>query len=78
MKLLSFITLTALLSLASCSHFHKSACCKDKDHCSKEAKKCDDKEKCHKDEKCEKDKKCTDGHCDKSKTEAESCHKKTK
>lgn len=50
MKLLSLLTLTALLSITACSH-HKKSCCagKDKTSCSKEscdkkdAKKCDGK-----------------------------------
>lgn len=56
MKLLSLVTLTALFSLASCSHFSK-ACCKDKQVCCKEkdcgkhSESCDKKqeaESCHK------------------------------
>ncbi|HXH29551.1 MAG TPA: hypothetical protein VNJ01_01950 [Bacteriovoracaceae bacterium] len=55
MKLVSFITLSAILSLSSCAH--KS--CSSKGHkeevsCHKEKKKC-----------CSEDKKCSDGSCEK-------------
>ncbi len=69
MKLLSLITFSALLSLASCSHFSK---CKGKESCAKEScsKPCCDKET----------KKCKDGSCDKPKTTSDcqdgSCNKK--
>lgn len=77
MKHLSFITLTALLTLASCSHHHKRHCC------SKEAVKCE-KENCEK-KCCDKKHNCKDGSCTKDKAKDAkadckdgSCHKKTK
>ncbi len=70
MKYISLLTLTALLGLASCSHFSKSCCTEKchkteqtcKDHCKKEKKECKDKESCGK--KDESKKECKD-HCDK-------------
>ena len=75
MKLLSFLTLTTLLSLASCSHHHKS-CCKSKEQASCSKEKCD--KPC-----CDKEKKCKDGSCEKPKTtesdcSGDTCHKKSK
>lgn len=68
MKLMSYLTLTVLLSLGACSHHHKKDCCKGKEQatCSKE--KCD--KPC-----CDKEKKCKDGSCDKKSEEAKSCCK---
>lgn len=65
MKLLSLVTLTALLGLASCSHFSRG-CCKEKCHktertCKEHCEKKDKKDCCKK-EKSEKE--CKD-HCDK-------------
>jgi hypothetical protein len=71
MKHLSLLTLAALLSVSSCSHFKKSCCAgKDQAACAKEscAKPCCDKEK----------KTCMDGSCEKPKAAADcgdSCHK---
>ena len=72
MKVLSFLTLAALLSISSCSHMGKSCCEK------KEASSCakpDCKQAC-----CDKDKKCTDGSCSEEKKKedckGESCKKK--
>jgi hypothetical protein len=74
MKLLSLVTLTAMLSLTACSH-HKKSCCADKGaatSCTKE----DCKKAC-----CDKDKKCADGSCTKTDKKAccsgESCEKKS-
>lgn len=65
MKLLSYLTLTVLLSVSACSH-HKKDCCKGKDqtHCSKE--KCD--KPC-----CDKEGHCKDGSCDKKPEKKECC-----
>lgn len=75
MKTLSALTLVALLSLTSCSHFHKRSCCSPKNQatCAKES--CD--KPC-----CDKEKKCQDGSCEKPKTtesdcSGDSCHKKS-
>jgi hypothetical protein len=58
MKTLSLLTLTALLSVAACSHGQKSCCAR------KEAKACCSKESCPKDQKCcATEKKCDDGSC---------------
>lgn len=60
MKTLSFITLAALLSISSCSHFHKggkSCCAHDKD------KQCKDGSCPKKEKKAD----CGDGHCEKKK-----------
>ena len=76
MKLLSLVTLTAMLSLSACSH-HKKSCCADKAaakaSCAQEncAKPC-----------CDKDKKCADGSCAKEEKkdcckDNDSCKKKT-
>lgn len=72
MKLISYLTLTALLSISACSH-HKKSCCGDK----KEAVSCT-KEKCDK-PCCDKDKKCSDGSCAKDQADCkdESCKKKS-
>jgi hypothetical protein len=69
MKTLSFLTLTALLSLSACSHHRKSCCMK------KEATTCT-KEKCDK-PCCDKEKKCADGSCkkDEKACAGESCKK---
>lgn len=70
MKLLSFLTLSALLTITACSH-GKMSCCAKKDaaSCSKE----DCKKVC-----CDKDKKCTDGSCTDDKSYVgESCQKKS-
>ena len=51
-KFLSFITLTALISLSSCSHWNK-ACCKENGKCEKNSESCSKKEEassCHKTE----------------------------
>lgn len=57
MKLLSFLTLTALLSITSCSH-HMKDCCKkaaaEKVSCEKPECKDETKKSC-----------CTDDHCKK-------------
>jgi len=72
MKMISFLTLSAMLTLSSCAYFKKGSCCtKEKESCAKES--CSKEAKCTK-EKCDKDKKCMDSSC--KKTEAESCHKK--
>jgi hypothetical protein len=75
MKLFPFLTLAALLTISSCSHFSGGkSCCAKKDHCSKEAKSCKkgmSKKECK--EHCEKkkmDKKECKEHCDKKKAEA--------
>lgn len=70
MKVLSFLTLATLLSLASCSH-HTKDCCAHKEKMS-----------CTKDEcKTKKDHKCDDGSCAKEEKKAccagDSCHKKS-
>lgn len=76
MKLLSFLTLTALLSISACSHHHKGHdCCGKKEKVSCEKKDC--KKAC-----CDKDKKCADGSCAKDKKDKahcsdNSCHKKS-
>lgn len=57
MKMLSFITLAALLSISSCSHFKKSCCAHDKD------KQCKDGSCPKKEKKAD----CGDGHCEKKK-----------
>lgn len=64
MKLLSLVTLTAMLSLTACSH-HKKSCCADK-----AAKASCTQENC-KEASCDKEKKCADGSC--TKTEAKAC-----
>lgn len=75
MKVLSFLTLTALLTISACSH-HKKSCCGGKEQMSCAKEKCD--KPC-----CDKDKKCTDGSCAKPKTteqkdcKDDSCHKKS-
>lgn len=65
MKMLSLLTLSAMLSFTACSHMggghahHKGemkACCKEKKACCKEKKAC-----CKPDAK----KECKDGHCPK-------------
>lgn len=68
MKLLSYLTLSVLLSISACSHHHKNKeCCKGENQaqCSKE--KCD--KPC-----CDKEGKCKDGSCDK-KEEKKACCK---
>lgn len=69
MKLLSLVTLTALLSISSCSHF-----CKKKQSCcaKKEAQSCEKKQS------CDKDKKCADGSCkdEKKPCTGDDCKKK--
>jgi hypothetical protein len=73
MKVLSYLTLTALLSISACSHHKGKACCdtKEKMSCTKE--NCD--------KPCCKDKKCTDGSCAKEEKKAccapDSCQKKS-
>lgn len=62
MKLLSYMTLAALLSITSCSHFKKD-CCAKKDNVT--CTKTDCKKAC-----CDKDKKCTDGSCTKEEKKA--------
>jgi hypothetical protein len=73
MKLLSFITLCGLLSLASCSHHMKSCCTK------KSQETCA-KENCDKPRYEKETKKCKDGSCEKTKAssdcEGDSCQKK--
>lgn len=75
MKVLSFLTLTALLTISACSH-HKKSCCSGKDQMSCAKESCD--KPC-----CDKDKKCSDGSCAKPKTtdhkdcKDDSCHKKS-
>jgi hypothetical protein len=64
MKLLSLVTLTALLSLTACSHYKKS-CCADT-----AAKATCTEENCKK-ACCDKEKKCADGSC--TKTDAKTC-----
>jgi hypothetical protein len=74
MKLFSYITLSALLTISACSH-HSKSCCADK---SKEEMTCT-KEKCDK-PCCDKDKKCSDGSCTKDAKkmcEGDSCKKKS-
>lgn len=77
MKMISFLTLSAMLTLNSCAYFKKGACCtKEKESCAKESCSKETKctvEKCAK-PCCDKDKKCMDSSC--KKAEAESCHKK--
>jgi hypothetical protein len=73
MKLLSFLTFSALLTISACSHGPKGdSCCAKKDavSCSKE----DCKKEC-----CAKDKKCSDGSCtqDAKACEGENCKKKS-
>lgn len=72
MKLLSFLTLSAMISISACSHKSRSCCDhKEKMSCSKE----DCKKPC-----CDKDKKCTDGSCSKdAKADCKdgSCQKKS-
>ncbi len=73
MKFLSFLTLTAILSISSCSMMNKDkGCC-----ATKSAAACST-EDCKK-ASCDKDKKCADGSCDKTKKNCEeaSCHKKS-
>lgn len=60
MKLISFLTLSAFLTLNSCAYFKGNCCKKDKSACSKE--------------KCDKEKDCKSDSC--KKEEAPSCHKK--
>lgn len=73
MKLITFLTLSTLLSISACSH-HKKSCCGS--HDSKEKMSCtkdDCKKAC-----CDKDKKCTDGSCSDAKAcEGDSCKKKS-
>lgn len=74
MKLLSLLTLSALLTVTACSH-HKKSCC---DHKSKEQMSCT-KDKCDK-PCCDKEKKCADGSCtkeEKKMCEGDSCKKKS-
>ncbi len=67
MKLLSYLTLSALITITACSHHPKKDCCAGKDQMS-----CA-KENCNK-PCCDKDKKCSDGSCAKPKTtEAKAC-----
>jgi hypothetical protein len=63
MKVLSLLTLSAMLSISACSHMKPSCCNKsqEKTSCAKE----DCKKAC-----CDKDKKCSDGSCT---TEKKSC-----
>ena len=74
MKLLSLVTLTAMLSLTACSH-HKKSCCADK-----AAQVTCTEENCKK-ACCVKDKKCADGSCTKTDAKAgcadDSCKKKS-
>ncbi len=64
MKLFSFLTLAALLTISSCSHFNGNKSCHDrKDHCSKEAKHC---------KKGMSDKECKE-HCEKKKMDMKEC-----
>ncbi|MBA2403710.1 MAG: hypothetical protein H0V66_02980 [Bdellovibrionales bacterium] len=73
MKLLSYMTLSALLTISSCSHGHKAkSCCGSKPAAACSTEDC--KKAC-----CDKDKKCSDGSCaPTAKTcEGESCKKKS-
>ncbi len=75
MKLLSYITLSALLTITACSHHKKDHSCCGKD---KEQMMCT-KEKCDK-PCCDKEKKCSDGSCtkdEKKMCEGDSCKKKS-
>ncbi len=72
MKVLSYLTLAALLSVSACSH-HKKSCCSgsaEKMSCTKEEgkKACSDKEK-----------NCADGSCTKEQNACagDSCQKKS-
>lgn len=57
MKLISYITFSALFAISSCSMMNKSCCAKKEQvSCTKE----DCKKSC-----CDKDKKCADGSCTK-------------
>jgi hypothetical protein len=71
MKLLSYLTLSALLTISACSHGPKSCCAK------KDAVSCT-KDDCQK-ACCSKDKKCSDGSCtkDEKACAGESCKKKS-
>ena len=70
MKVLSFLTLSALLTISACSH-HKKSCCAGKDQMSCAKESCD--KPC-----CDKDKKCADGSCAKPKDcKDDSCKKKS-
>lgn len=70
MKLLSYMTLSALLTISACSHHPKKGCCAGKDQTSCAKESCD--KPC-----CDKDKKCADGSCEKPKKDCgESCEKK--
>ncbi len=53
MKLLSFVTLSAILSLSACSH-HRKCCAKEKEA-----------QSCSKEKACCKEKECKDGSCKK-------------
>lgn len=66
MKVLSFLTLTALLTISACSHHHKKSCCGDKEKMS-----CDKDKKCS-DESCAKPKTTEKKDC-----KDDSCHKKS-
>lgn len=55
MKMLSFLTLSLLISVSSCAH--RKSCCKEKESCSKEQEQ---KSCCSKESKD-----CKDGHCKK-------------
>lgn len=72
MKLLSFVTLSVLLSLSACSHHYKKSCSDKKmETTCKEAnsqKPYSDKDKNCKDESCKKEAPkmdCADGSCEK-------------
>lgn len=81
MKLLSFLTLSLMLSISACSHHHKGGhkdCCahKEKMSCTKEDCKkacCDNKEKMCKDGSCAKQAKQEQKAC----CSGDSCHKKS-
>lgn len=63
MKMLSFLTLSLMLSISACSHHKKESCHKEKMSCTKED--------CKKDSSMNADKKCSEGSC--SKEEKKSC-----
>lgn len=72
MKLITFLTLSTLLSISACSH-HKKSCCADKSAEKMSCTKEDCKKAC-----CAKDKKCSDGSCTDAKAcEGDSCKKKS-
>lgn len=74
MKVLSFLTLSFMLSISACSH-HKKDCCAHKEKMSCTQENC--KKDCCKNQ----DKKCADGSCSKEEKKSccsgDSCHKKS-